>query len=114
MALTYKSTIQEYVQIIIRDSDGSTRVATLERNLDNPRNWNGSIEHPSGEKWTADSFSPDSAAAIGDLAQMFVSRESDYRQAKARNHHRTPERAPLTRAVVVSENMVPTYSIPRR
>ena len=31
MSLTFRSTISEMVQIVVRDADGSKRVATLER-----------------------------------------------------------------------------------
>lgn len=91
MSLTFRSTIAEYVQIIVRDSDGSKRVATLERDPNNSRNWVGSVDHPSGTKYAVDASGVDSTDAIGKLAQAFVSREIDYRQSKNRGHRPEPK-----------------------
>jgi hypothetical protein len=46
----------------VRDSDGSKRVATLERDPYNARKW---------EHWTVDTFDPDAVAALGKLSQAF-------------------------------------------
>ena len=100
--VTYRSTIAEYVQIIVRDSDGSKRVATLERDLTNGRNWRGSVDHPSGTKYSVDANGIDSTDAIGKLAQAFVSREIDYRQSKNRGHR--PEPKPYDRSVSVADD----------
>ena len=80
--VTYRSTISTYVQIIVRDSDGSKRVATLEQDPDNQRTWHGSIDHPSGQKYSVDAYSPDEVDALGKLAQAFVSKEGAYAASK--------------------------------
>jgi hypothetical protein len=81
------------VQIAIRDADGSLRVATIERDRNNPRAWVGSVDHPSGEKWSVRTFEADAVAALGQLAQAFASREVDFKESKGRGHKRvTPHR----------------------
>jgi hypothetical protein len=90
MALVFRSTTSEMVQIIVRDSDGSRRVATLERDQHNPRRWAGSVDHPSGQRFSVDTFDPDAISALGKLTDAFVSKESDYHQAKGRGHRREP------------------------
>ena len=99
MSLTYRSTISEYVQIVVRDSDGSKRVATLERDPGNPRNWSGSIDHPGGASWSVQSFDPDATAALDKLAHAFASREVDFRQSKARGHRPEPKRPDFNQRV---------------
>ena len=94
MSLTYRSSISEMVQIVVRDADGSKRVATLERDPNNPRKWAGSVDHPSGERWSVDTFDPDATAALDKLAHAFVSREVDYRQSKGRGHRPAPQMRP--------------------
>ena len=91
MSLTYRSSISEMVQIVVRDADGSRRVATLERDPGNPRRWTGSVDHPSGQKWSVDTFDPDAVAALGKLAHALVSREVDYRQSRSRDHRPDPQ-----------------------
>jgi hypothetical protein len=88
MAITFRSSIQEMVQIKIRDADGSTRVAVLQRDPNNSRKWSGAVEHPSGERWAINTFDPDEFSALGNLSQALVSRQSDYREAKIRGHRR--------------------------
>ncbi|MBR1298548.1 hypothetical protein [Bradyrhizobium sp. AUGA SZCCT0042] len=90
MALVFRSTTSEMVQIVVRDSDGSQRVATLERDPYNPRRWRGSVDHPSGARYSVDTFDPDAIAALGKLSDALVSRESDYAQSKGRGHRREP------------------------
>jgi hypothetical protein len=90
MTLTFRSSTSEMVQIIVRDTDGSRRVATLERDPNNSRKWVGSVDHPSGQKFSVGTFSPDSTDALGKLSQAFVSREVDYRQSKGRGHRPEP------------------------
>lgn len=102
MALTFRSTIAEFVQIVVRDSDGSKRVATLERDPSNSRNWRGSVDHPSGTKFAVDASGIDSTDALGKLAQAFVSRENDYRQSKNRGHR--PEPKPFDYNVSVNDD----------
>ena len=89
--VTYRSTISAYVQIIIRDRDGSKRVATLEQDPTNQRTWHGSVDHPSGQKYSVDAYSPDEVDALGKLAQAFVSKEGAYAASKGRGH-RFPNR----------------------
>lgn len=89
--VTYRSTIAAYVQIIVRDSDGSKRVATIERDPNNARRWSGSVDHPSGQKYSVDTYSPDEVDALGKLAQAFVSKEHEYAASKGRGH-RFPNR----------------------
>lgn len=89
--VTYRSTIQAYVQIIVRDRDGSKRVATIEQDMHNARKWSGSVDHPSGMKYSVDTYSPDEVDALGKLAQAFVSKESEYAASKGRGH-RPPNR----------------------
>lgn len=84
--VTYRSTISAYVQIIIRDRDGSKRVATLEQDPTNQRTWHGSVDHPSGQKYSVDAYSPDEVDALGKLATAMVSKESDYAASKGRGH----------------------------
>jgi hypothetical protein len=91
MALTFRSTIAEYVQIIVRDSDGSKRVATLERDPNNSRKWVGSVDHPSGVKYSVDANGCDSTDALDKLSHAFVSREIDYHQSKNRGHRPEPK-----------------------
>jgi hypothetical protein len=90
MALVFRSTTSEMVQIVVRDADGSKRVATLERDPHNPRKWAGSVDHPSGTRYQVQTFDPDAIAALGKLTDAFVSRESDYHQSKGRGHRREP------------------------
>jgi hypothetical protein len=99
MTLTFKSTVSEYVRIIIGDSDGSRRVATLQRDPTNHRKWTGSIDHPSGERWPVATFDFDPATALGSLSQAVVSRECDYAQSKGRGHRREPQRRDDNRSV---------------
>ena len=89
--VTYRSTVQTYVQIIVRDQDGSKRVATLEQDPYNKRKWTGSVDHPSGMKYSVDTYSPDEIDALGKLAQAFVSKEHEYAASKGRGH-RVPDR----------------------
>jgi hypothetical protein len=88
--LTFKSTTTELVQLLVRDSDGSTRLARLQRDATNPRRWTGAVEHPSGTRWEVSTFSHDRVDAIDKLAHAFVSRESDYAASKGRNHRPAP------------------------
>src|SRR5260370_6520599 len=74
------------VDVVVRDADGSKRVATLERDPSNPRKWAGSVDHPGGASWSVDTFDPDAVAALDKLAHAFVSREVDFKQSKARNY----------------------------
>jgi hypothetical protein len=90
MSLVFRSTTSELVQIVIRDADGSRRVGTLERDPHNPRRWSGSIAHPSGERFSVNTFDPDPVSALGKLTDALVSKESDYAQAKGRGHRREP------------------------
>jgi hypothetical protein len=90
MSLVFRSSVSELVQIVVRDSDGSKRVATLERDPSNPRKWAGSVDHPSGTRYQVQTFDPDAMSALGKLSQAFASRESDYAQSKGRGHRRDP------------------------
>ncbi len=92
MALTFRSTTSEMVQIVVRDADGSKRVATIERDP-GTRKWVGSVDHPSGEKYPVESFGPDSTDALDKLSHAFVSREVDYRQSRARGHRPEPRQS---------------------
>ena len=106
MTLTFKSTTTELVQIVVRDSDGSTRLARLQRDLSNPRKWSGSVEHPSGVKWEVSTFSHDPVDAIDKLAHAFVSREADYAASRGRNHRPAPTlRDPNIRVDQVGANI---------
>jgi hypothetical protein len=107
MSLTFKSTISERVQIIVRDTDGSKRVATLERDPSNPRKWAGSVDHPSGERWPVDTFDPDAVAALDKLAHALVSREVDYRQSKGRGHRPEPKAFDYNRRLLDGNDDVP-------
>jgi hypothetical protein len=89
--VTYRSTVSAYVQIIVRDVDGSKRVATLEQDTNNRRKWTGSVDHPSGQKYSVDTYSADEVDALGKLAQAFVMKEGDYAASKGRGH-RFPNR----------------------
>jgi len=89
--VTYRSTISAYVQIIVGDRDGSKRVATIEQDPNNTRKWTGSVDHPSGQKYSVDTYSPDEVDALGKLAQAFVSKEHEYAASKGRGH-RFPNR----------------------
>jgi hypothetical protein len=89
--VTYASTTPIYVQIVIRDSDGSKRVATLAQDTNNKRKWTGSVDHPSGTKYSVDTYSADEVDALGKLAEAMVSKESDYNASKGRGH-RPPNR----------------------
>ena len=100
MSLTYRSSISEMVQIVVTDTDGSRRVATLERDPSNPRKWAGSVDHPSGQSWRVDTFDPDATAALDKLAHAFVSREVDFRQSKARGHRPEPKRPDFNQRVL--------------
>jgi hypothetical protein len=113
MSLTFKSTTSEMVQIIVRDADGSRRVATLERDLNNPRKWAGSIDHPSGQRWPVDTFDPDAVAALDKLAHAFVSREVDFRQSKSRGHRPEPKAYDHNRRVLDDGNDAPIIMGPR-
>jgi hypothetical protein len=100
MSLTFRSSISEMVQIVVRDADGSKRVATLERDPSTHK-WAGSVDHPSGEKWSVNTFDPDAVAALGKLSQAFVAREVDFRASKGRGHR--PEARPRDLNVRVDE-----------
>src|SRR4051794_35326483 len=86
MTLTFRSTVSEIVQILVVDSDGSRRVARLERDASNPRRWSGSVDHPGGQRYPVQPFGVDAVDAIDKLAHAFVSREVDFRQSKARQY----------------------------
>jgi hypothetical protein len=102
MALTFRSTIAEYVQIIVRDTDGSKRVATLERDPNNSRKWIGSVDHPSGTRYSVDASGVDSTDALDKLSHAFVSREIDYQQSKNRGHR--PEPKPFDYNVSIADD----------
>ena len=97
--VTYRSTISAYVQIIIRDRDGSKRVATLEQDPHNARKWTGSVDHPSGTKYSVDTYSPDEVDALGKLATAMVSKESEYNASKGRGHRPEPAMRDLNQRV---------------
>jgi hypothetical protein len=100
MSLTFRSSISEMVQIIVRDADGSKRVATLERDPSNARKWSGSVDHPSGQRWSVDTYDPDATAALDKLAHAFVSREVDYRVSKGRGHKPEPKMRDMNRQLL--------------
>ena len=107
MSLTFRSSIPERVQIVVTDTDGSRRVATLERDPNNQRKWTGSVDHPGGQRFRVDTFDPDSSTALGKLAEAFVSREIDYRQSKARGHRPEPKRPDFNQRVPDSGDYAP-------
>jgi len=111
VTLTFRSTVTELVQIFVRDSDGSTRLARLQRDATNPLRWSGSIDHPSGVKWEVSTFSHDPVDAIDKLAHAFVSRESDYAASKGRGHRAEPKVYDHNRPV---DSVAPIKPIPRR
>jgi len=111
VTLTFKSTTRERVQIVVVDSDGSKRVATLERDLSNPRKWSGSVDHPSGMRWSVDTFGHDSVDALDKLSHALVSRESDYAASKGRGHRPEPKIYDHNRPV---DSVAPIKPIPRR
>jgi hypothetical protein len=85
MTLTYRSTTTEMVQIFVRDADGSTRLARLVRDAANPRRWSGSVDHPT-QRFPVETFGVDAVDAVGKLATAWASRETDFRQSKARQY----------------------------
>jgi hypothetical protein len=113
MSLSYRSTVAEMVQIIVRDADGSKRVATLERDVGNPRRWTGSVDHPSGQRWPVDTFDPDAVAALDKLAHAFVSREVDFRQSKSRGHRPEPKAFDYNRQLLDGGDDAPITMGPR-
>ena len=107
MTLTFRSTTSEMVQIIVRDADGSKRVATLERDPNNPRRWAGSVDHPSGQRWSVDTYDPDSTAALDKLAHAFVARECDYRASRSRGHRPEPKQFDYNRQLLDGSDDAP-------
>ena len=114
--LTFRSTISELVQVTIRDADGSVRLARLQRDLSNPRRWTGSVEHPSGTRYSVDTFSHDAIDALGKVACALTDRESDYAASRGRNHRPAPTlRDPNVRVGQTGNDIgAPIKSIPRR
>src|SRR5260370_42343698 len=95
------------VDVVVRDADGSKRVATLERDPSNPRKWAGSVDHPGGASWSVDALDPDAVAALGKLSEAFVSREVDFKQSKARGHRPEPKRPDFNRPVFDGSDNAP-------
>ena len=112
--VTYRSTISSYVQIVIRDRDGSKRVATLEQDPHNARKWTGSVDHPSGTKYSVDTYSADEVDALGKLAQAFVSKEGEYNASKGRGHRPEPAMRDLNQRVDEFGTNIGADVIPRR
>lgn len=86
MVLVFKSTTEEYFQIVGRDSDGSKRVATATKTAGN--RWDLRLEHPSGRHWDGQFFGPNVLDALGELLN---DKEVEYRQSRARGHKPAPE-----------------------
>jgi hypothetical protein len=111
MSLTFRSSIAELVQITIRDSDGSTRVARLQRDSGNPRNWTGSVDHPN-QRFEVATFDPDVVGALGKLAEAMASREVDFRQSKARGYRASPKTFDYSRQLHDGHDAAPIVGIP--
>lgn len=90
MALTFKSTRAEERVLIERGKDGSQRVCRAVQADHNPKMWNLTLEHPSGQSWNG-TFHGDGNSVQLALIQMAMDREDAYRQEANRGHRPPPQ-----------------------
>jgi hypothetical protein len=97
MVLVFKSTTPEVFELTRVDSEGrkTTCIATRTGRTDQ---WQLNLVHPSGQSWQRHAYGPNAIDFVGDL---FVSKESDYRDAKARGFR--PRQEPYDKNVPVDE-----------
>jgi hypothetical protein len=98
MVLTFKSTTPEVFELTRIDSDGRKTVCTATR-TGRTDQWVLNLSHPSGQTWSRHVYGPNAIDFVGD---MFVSPESDYREAKRRGHQ-TPIRLTVDKNIRVDE-----------
>jgi hypothetical protein len=104
MVLVFKSTTPEVFELSRIDSDGRKTVCTATR-TGNTDQWTLSLSHPGGQSWQRHCYGPN---VIDHVGGMFVSKESEYKEAKARDFRPRPE--PLDRSIRFDEIGNPTAS----
>ena len=86
MVLTFKSSVPEVFTLMRTDADGAKTVATATK-TENQGQWRLTLSHPS-QSWSRDFYGPN---VLGGLSDFFVSKENDFRDARARGHRPRPE-----------------------
>jgi hypothetical protein len=97
MVLTFRSSQPEIFELTRVDSEGRRTVATGTR-TGNTDQWTVNLSHPGGQSWSRHVYGPN---IIDHLGEMFVSKESTYRDAKARGFR--PRQEPYDKNVPVDE-----------
>jgi hypothetical protein len=85
MVLTFKSTGVEERVLIERGRDGTQRVCRARQAEYNPKMWNLSLEHPSGQRWSG-SFHGDGNSVQLAMIQLAMEKEGEYQQETNRGH----------------------------
>lgn len=89
MALTFRSSTPEERLLIERGKNGDQRVCRAVQLPHNVRQWDITLEHPSGRVWKG-AYSGDGNTVYVAMTQMMMDREHDYHEDRARSHRPLP------------------------
>ncbi len=95
MVLTFRSSIPESFTLIGVDSDGRKRVCVASKN-DDDFHWQLALSHPSGQTWSGSFHGPN---VLDALTEMLASKDSEFKQDRARGDRPHEERFDPNRAV---------------